>query len=237
MNIYDSKFYNTYKDASLNSANELVPIFIKLFNPQSVLDVGCGIGTWLKQFDEAGIHDYNGVEGPYVKKEFFIANKEKLIFRDLRNEINLNRKYDLVISLEVAEHIEPECADVFLNNLVKHSDTIIMSAAIPYQGGTFHVNEQWPEYWIDKMKKKGYEVYDILRPIIWYNSKIDYYYRQNVLLFSNNKEFQNYKTLDQIYSIVHPIKWLESQDHKRQSLKFLLKSLPYSIYNAIKNRI
>ncbi|MDX2050511.1 MAG: methyltransferase domain-containing protein [Rickettsiaceae bacterium] len=237
MNIYNSEFYNTYKNVSLNSANELVPIITKILNPKSVLDIGCGVGTWLKQFQDAGITDYNGVDGPYVKKEQFLANKDKLIHHDLQTTLDLQKKYDIVISLEVAEHIDEKYADIFIDNLTRHSDCIVMSAAIPLQGGTYHVNEQWPDYWIRKMNIKGFKVYDLLRPIIWNNSAIDYYYRQNILVYSKFDIKVDSCMNQNFYSFVHPEKWLQSRNYKNQSLKFVLKALPYSIVNAIKNRL
>ena len=67
----------------------------------------------------------------------------------------MNRKFDLVLSLEVAEHLPSECAEAFVESLVNLGPVILFSAAIPYQGGENHVNEQWPEYWVGVLSGEG----------------------------------------------------------------------------------
>jgi 2-polyprenyl-3-methyl-5-hydroxy-6-metoxy-1,4-benzoquinol methylase len=61
--------------------------------------------------------------------------------------LDLEKEFDLVVSLEVAEHLPASAADQFVNTLVKHGKKILFSAAIPGQGGQDHLNEQWPDYW------------------------------------------------------------------------------------------
>ena len=70
--------------------------------------------------------------------------------------------------LEVAEHIPPECADIFVESLTWGLAPVIMfSAAVPGQGGTLHLNEQWPAYWASKFAQHGYVLIDCLRPQLW----------------------------------------------------------------------
>lgn len=182
---------------------EVVPTIIDLVNPQSVLDVGCGTGTWLRAFEEAGVSDYMGVDGDYVDRAQLNIHSEKFIAKDLRTAWTLNRKFDLVISLEVAEHLPEESADLFVNTLVSHTnETIIFSAAIPGQGGQHHINEQWPEYWQQKFMKHGFYFHDMIRPLIWDNDKIDWWYRQNVFLVTKRR---NDTTASM--ALVHPQQW------------------------------
>ena len=96
----------------------------------------------------------------------------------------VTRRYDLAISIEVAEHIEPGNAEEFVRLLTGLSDTVLFSAAIPGQGGTGHVNEQWPEYWAALFRASGYGAMDCLRTKIWDDAQIPFWYRQNCLIFA-----------------------------------------------------
>jgi SAM-dependent methyltransferase len=198
---------------NLMAPREVVPLIMELFHPQSVLDVGCGIGTWLKVFEESGISDSIGVDGHYVDRNLLKIVSSKFIPQDLKKEWSLNRKFDLVISLEVAEHLPEECADHFVKTLTDHGDTIIFSAAIPLQGGQNHLNEQWPEYWQAKFIKYGYHFHDALRPLLWTNAKVDWWYKQNVFLVTKHKP----KSLPfNSLSIVHPELFLRHNENERQ---------------------
>ena len=88
--------------------------------------------------------------------------------QDLENNIQIESKFDLAITLEVAEHLSEIRADSFIDDLCALSDLILFSAAIPDQGGRHHINEQWQSYWEPKrFKQRGYHVYDIVRWKIW----------------------------------------------------------------------
>ena len=84
----------------------------------------------------------------------------------------------------------------------------MFSAAIPYQGGQNHINEQEPNYWIEKFENEGFKLFDILRPLFWDNTEVDSWYRQNMLLFTKNGNLLT--TLDSYESfggkhLVHPV--------------------------------
>jgi len=66
---YDSAFYDTYSDESERSAAAFAALLVDALAPQSVLDVGCGIGTWLRAFQTAGVEAIVGVDGPYVDRD------------------------------------------------------------------------------------------------------------------------------------------------------------------------
>ena len=103
---------------------------------------------------------------------------------DVGREFDLNRRFDLVQSLEVAEHLPAACADTFVDNLARHGDVILFSAAVPGQGGEHHVNEQPYEYWRSKFAQRGYRVFDCVRARILRNAEIQPWYRYNVVLFA-----------------------------------------------------
>lgn len=185
------------------SAEIVIPILQKLFHFNSILDVGCGIGTWLSKAKDFGVLDVLGVDGEYVNKEllFRYLEEDEFISHDLTRPLVLGKKFDLVLCLEVAEHLPETVADVLIEGLVCHSDTILFSAAIPGQGGQNHLNEQSPNYWIDKFRKRGFEVFDVVRPEIWSNVLVDVWYKQNIFLFSRNKFSFSQPTLTYL---VHP---------------------------------
>jgi len=181
---YNNFFYKDQMSGSLRSAHEVAKVLKQYFSPSSLLDVGCGVGTWMKAFSEnfSGL-DYFGVDGEYVKAKDLVVEKPHFRGMDISQPFNLDKKFDLVISLEVGEHIAHEKAAVFVENICRHGDFILFSAAIPGQGGTFHVNEQFPEYWAGLFEINGFVCVDFMRPLIWENQQIEYWYRQNMLVF------------------------------------------------------
>jgi len=131
------------------SAEAIVPHVIRLTQPGSVVDVGCGTGTWLSVFKRHGIEEICGIDGDYVERTNLEIPSKCFIAADLKQSVSMSQKFDLVVSIEVAEHIPPQNANVYIESLVGLGPVILFSAAIPFQGGIEHVNEQWPDYWID----------------------------------------------------------------------------------------
>jgi SAM-dependent methyltransferase len=177
-------------------AEAFIPILSKYIQPNSVLDIGCGTGTWLKVFQDKGINDIVGVDGSNLDKSRLAIPLNHFIQHNLMQPLNLKRKFDLVICLEVAEHLPAESADNIIDTLIAHSDNILFSAALPMQGGQNHLNEQPFEYWVEKFNSRGYIVKDIFRDLIWNNSNIGWWYRQNMFLVSKTNELKQKKIND-----------------------------------------
>jgi len=200
------KYVHKNEVHNINASGEVVPILVDLFNPQSVLDVGCGIGTWLKSFTNAGVSKILGLDGDYVNRDLLnnYISLEQFQATDLNNPFNLEQKFDLVISLEVAEHLPESSAQYFVESLCKHGDLIVFSAALPGQGGQNHLNEQYKSYWIQKFDLLGYRAFDLLRPRIWDNIKVDWWYKQNIIVFSN-KDLSHLKVKEYpFFDVIHP---------------------------------
>lgn len=217
--LYTEKFFSDQKDWSLNSAREIVPLVLKYVQPKSVVDVGCGLGTFLSVFKEHGIQDILGIDGEYVEKSMLLISQEKFQPMDVSKPFHVNRTFDLAVSLEVAEHISQDAAIPFVDSLTKLAPVILFSAAIPFQGGTNHINEQWPEYWAELFNQKGFIPIDAIRPQIWKNEKVAFWYAQNILMFAditylkkNNEGFYKayQETNSNQLSMIHPQQHLDA---------------------------
>lgn len=150
----------------------------------SVVDFGCGIGGWLAAAKQLGAAKITGIEGEWVKGKDILIEQEELKIADLsKDAIDFNRSYDLCLSIEVAEHLPPESADGFCNNLVNASNFIVFSAAIPGQGGVNHLNEQKPRYWVDRFCDRGMIPLELIRPAICNEPKMYSWLQQNLMMF------------------------------------------------------
>ncbi|WP_051316175.1 methyltransferase domain-containing protein [Algoriphagus vanfongensis] len=200
------KYFHKEEIHNTSSAKIILPLVLDLINPKSVLDVGCGIGTWLSVAKDSGILDLLGVDGDYVDRALLSKYLMESEFEshDLTQPLELGRKYDLCICLEVAEHIPEYAANTLVDSLKKYSDVILFSAAIPGQGGQNHLNEKWPAYWAEKFSKNGYVFLDIIRPLIWNNSKVDFWYKQNIFLVVKESHELAVKFPSSSLSLVHP---------------------------------
>lgn len=239
MTTYNKNFFLMQRDFSYASAKEIVPEVMRILSPSSVVDLGCGTGSWLKAFSEQGIKDISGIDDGELDENLLYIDKKSFLKADISRQLNLRKKFDLAISLEVAEHINLKNEGVYFNNLISLSDKILFSAAIPGQGGDDHVNERWQGYWVDKFEKAGYVAIDYLRHKFWNNKKVNFWYSQNIILFiknnKNNKKFINkYKEKYPIYSIVHPEMYLintRMNSLVKNNLIFkTLKKIKYSLY-------
>lgn len=149
----------------------------------SVLDVGCGLGYFCSAFLSAGVPEVYGVDGSWVPDSMLRFPRHCFVQHDLEKPLDLGRRFDIVISLEVAEHINAKAADVFVRSLAAHADRIVFSAAFPGQGGQNHLNEQWSEYWLILFKQCGYLPVDILRSRLLCCETIPHWYRYNTMVF------------------------------------------------------
>lgn len=229
MNHYDKKFYNDQFSGSYESAKKILPLLFQYYKPNSIIDLGCGVGTWLKAANtEFGVKDILGVDGDYVNRQDLMIDADNFKSYDLTKKYTANKKYDMAISVEVGEHLPENSADNLVDSLTTASDVILFSAALVNQSGTYHINEQYPEYWAAKFIARGYTTIDYIRKHIWNDDSIDWWYRQNLLLFVKNETLETLhpalkqlamKTDAQFLTRIHPkyfnavynkYKWLQT---------------------------
>ena len=168
-----------------SSAQEIVPFVLELTDATSVVDIGCGTGTWLSVFKDHGVSHVLGLDGTHVEQSSLEIPATDFVPWDLEEALPVARRFDLAVCLEVAEHVSPGRADAFVAELAGLAPLVLFSAAIPLQGGHGHVNEQWPSYWVRKFADRGMIVIDVVRPEIWDCEEVAMWYSQNCLLFAS----------------------------------------------------
>jgi SAM-dependent methyltransferase len=185
--VYQDLHHNQLQkqeEANRFSAELILAELFRHFQPKSLLDVGCGIGTWLAAAQRLGVADFRGIEGEWLDRKLAQVTEQAILNIDLEKPFDLGRRFDLVICLEVAEHLSPAAAAAFVESLARHSDVVLFSAAIPHQGGHHHVNEQFLDYWDRLFGQLGYRPVDFLRPLIWNDRAVLWWLRQNIVVFA-----------------------------------------------------
>lgn len=246
---YDRAFFDGLAAPTRSSAAVVVPLLVGMLRPASVLDVGCGTGTWLAAFRAEGVGDVMGVDGGDIDPGMLEIPPESFRRLDLSEPFDLGRRFDLVVSLEVAEHLPPAAADGFVASLAAHAPVVVFSAAVPFQGGAGHVNEQWPSWWAERFAAVGYEAIDCLRPRLWTDERVAYYYAQNTVLYAARERLASDPELAALHerhggpppALVHPALHLARATAPRRpppppSLRRLLRQLPGAAVRAVRHR-
>lgn len=203
--MYDANFYDLIRPGCQSSANEIIPWLFNFYWDSTrpirhVIDIGCGEGWFgAKLGDLTNAHislwDNDGFDSPNRAE----GNWSKL---DLEN-FTIDFQPDLIICLEVAEHLTEKAGRNLVKEIAKSTDHVLWSAAIPGQGGHGHINEQWSNYWIHQFNELGFTA----EPIgleFWGNEKVEPWYQQNLLWFSRTNV-----CLEKQYvtSHIHPAFW------------------------------
>ncbi len=184
---YSHDFYDYIDAGSRRSARAVARLLLPEMHIASLLDVGAGHGAWAAEWLAAGVKDVVAVDGDYVARDQLAIPAGNFVAHDLATPLDLMRKFDLVQTLEVAEHLDHSKADLFIDNLVAHGDVILFSAAVPHQGGEHHVNEQPPEYWRSKFAARGHAVFDFVRPGLACTDGVMPWYRFNSYIYANRE--------------------------------------------------
>lgn len=244
---YDTVFFSLVVDDSLRSARVVVPIVMELLSPKSVIDVGCGPGAWLRTFVENGVPVIRGIDGDYVKRDELLIDPQDFFAADLNQGFSLDGEYDLAVCIEVAEHLPEPSSFALIDLLTSAAPAVVFSAAIPGQGGTNHVNEQWLRYWHDLFTRRHYTMIDAFRPKIRDDVRVAPYIRQNLVLFLSERELESNAALRRLADEgcgadsewVHVglyEKWLR-QAKTQLGVKEIFARLPGAIRRSIDRRL
>lgn len=178
LHTYGSQFF------SVGAAQVILPEVFSMLQPRTVVDVGCGIGTWASVAKSLG-SEIKGLDGPHVPVDQRLIAAAEFIETDLMSFKGIGR-FDLAICLEVVEHLPASHADQIVAGLCESAEVILFSAAIPLQGGENHINEQWPTYWQTKFAAQDFVMLDVFRERFWNDPDVDWWYRQNLFLVCRN---------------------------------------------------
>lgn len=168
--------------------------------PESLLDVGCGAGTWMRAARAIGVTTIVGIDGQMHVDASVLGGE--LLTLDLSKPFDLGRKFETVICLEVAEHLNEDAAASLVASLCRHGDHILFSAACPGQHGQQHLNCQWPAYWQSLFNREGYACDDRLRWDIWDDGRIEPWYRQNLFIAQRSPDHAG--TERRLAPAIHP---------------------------------
>ena len=242
---YPGDWHSYYGDKTGESARRVLPPLIEQFGAKSTLEVGCGQGHWSRAAAEAGVEDHHAFDGPWNDAGKLLIDPAHYTAADFSLPLPLERRYDLAICLEVAEHVREESAGVLVKSLVDAADVVLFGAAIPLQGGYGHINEQWPSYWRDIFARHGYLPYDLVRPRHWEDSAIHYWYRQNAFVYVNKANAEMSRIAQQaagtgpiaLFDAVHPEKFEVTADYRAMNLKRLARRLPALLVRRVRARL
>ena len=183
--LYDRAFFDWVRLTAVRSAQGVLPVVLRAVQPTSVVDVGCGEGAWLSVWRALGVADVAGLDGAHVDRAALMVPAGCFQAADLARPFVLPRRFDLVQSLEVAEHLPPEVSRAFVSALCRLGDVVLFSAAQPGQGGENHINERLPSTWAALFRQHGYSAFDCVRPLVAKNGGVAPWYRFNTVLYAN----------------------------------------------------
>lgn len=231
--IYSKEFFSRQVDGSARSASVVVPLVLSLLDVRSAVDVGCGVGPWAAEFLSRGVADVWGVDGEYVDRSQLRIPADRFLPRDLVKPIRFERTFDLAVCLEVAEHLPESRAAGLVSDLALMAPCILFSAAVPGPTGTHHVNPQYLPYWIDLFQAHGYRALDPIRPLIWGNERVKWFYQQDMVMFvaARHPLLENRFAAPQ--TLIHQ-ELYEQVLHAMPTLGKLVKSLPGAVTRSIR---
>jgi SAM-dependent methyltransferase len=214
--------YDHFRAAKLHTvsgARAALEALLGSTRPRSMLDVGCGAGTWLRAALDLGVTDVFGIDGIAVREDQLLFPLRLFHQQDFTQDWKLDREFDMAVCVEVAEHLPAASAETLIAALVRHAKVIFFSAAAPGQMGQYHVNCQWPEYWQEIFNAHGFSCDDELRWKIWNDARVEPWYRQNIFRAVRSPETAGREA--RILPVVHPemvarrcFDWFETEMRK-----------------------
>lgn len=155
---YSRAFFEKIDRDQTASYDVLAGTIVDRLQPSAVVDVGSGSGGLLAALARRRVPTLLGLESS--ADGVAAARRRNVDVRncDLSKPFVLEKRFDVAVCLEVAEHLPASVAEQFVDCLASGPDVLVFSAATPGQGGENHVNEQPHEYWIEKLRARGFAV-------------------------------------------------------------------------------
>jgi SAM-dependent methyltransferase len=241
---YSDEFYRSLDATAEVSAHAILPLLFELAPAVSVVDVGCGDGAWLAVALACGARDILGVEGPWIDEARLKIAPQWLRRVRLDRPFGIERRFDLAMSLEVAEHLPAARAAGFVEELTRLAPLVLFSAAVPGQAGVHHVNEQWPAYWAQLFAAHGYRAIDVLRHRVWNDPAVSFWYKQNLLVFADRDALALFPKLaaaaaespEEPIALVHPDLYGRILRQVEPRLGRWLKMAPQAVRKSLARR-
>ena len=231
---YDQCWHTRFETDSSVAAAKILRYVVEIFSPESCLDLGAGAGNWTKCAMSLGITDFRAVDGPWTDVSQLRVDRDYFLSHDLSQGLDLNRKFDLAISLEAAQYMSPEGGVTLVRTATDHANVILFSSAVPFQGGN-NVTERWQSYWSQLFEDRGFQSFDLIRPRFWRDRSIAYYYRQNTLIYVNTNDAKALKAASlarseqfnaTVLDLIHPEKWeMLIAGSRREKMKRLYRKI------------
>jgi SAM-dependent methyltransferase len=177
-----ARYYRPLADDALTSARRILPIVFAVVRPDSVIDVGCGPGSWARAARSLGVDTVVGVDGSWA--EPWADDSFAFYPSDLVDDIGVDDTFDLAICLEVAQYLPPERLPGFVSQLCDLAPHVLFSSRIPHQWDWMQSVGRWPSWWAEQFREHGRVPVDVVRPAVWSDAQIPAYYRQNMILYA-----------------------------------------------------
>jgi len=217
---YDDAYYDDKEEDVLRSARVIVPLLLDLVPARSVVDVGCGRGEWLAVFREHGVEELAGFDGYHVNRDRLLIDPALFTAVDLAQPFDPGGPYDVAVCLEVVEHLPAAAGAAVIGRLTQAAPVVLFSAAVPGQGGTGHVNERWPRYWEELFGGHGYTRIECIRRSVCYDTRVKWWYRQNVTIYASRDAVARHAPLRAALShdSAAPLEWVHVKVFERRLL-------------------
>ena len=233
---YTSAFFQTQAPGSRQSADRIAAIIVDQLHPNSVVDLGCGVGTWLAAFQRLGVERVEGYDGDYVDRSLLQIPAASFHAIDLSSALSEGKplgSFDLAVSLEVGEHLPPAASAALVDRLTSLAPAVLFSAAIPRQSGTDHINERWQSDWARMFAVHGYHPHDAVRPLVWDDPGVEPWYAQNALLYLREPSPE-----PPMLDLVHPRLWEKNLANAsiRAQVQHRLRSLFWTAVERVRGQ-